>query len=204
GGQAGDVVKLAKKSVGKYKESGGNNTNAITKWFGMNGSPWCAMFISWLFNKSGASKALGKASRTAWTGDYYTSGMKKVSEKKSEPGDVAVYGHEHVNLVESKNTRIGGNEGHQVSRSGRKGGTIFRPKWAASGGSGGSGNTMMTSFWDSHQPMANGKKMSADSIASSVIPLGSKLNVKVGGKSASGSLDDLGPNSFVYKRHHPK
>src|SRR5690606_26405688 len=168
-GSAGDVVSLAQKSVGKYPESGGNNTNAITKWFGMNGAPSCAMFISWLFNKAGASPALKKAKRTAWTGDYYTSGMKKVPEKDRKPGDVAVYGYDHVNLVENKKTRIGGNEGNNVSRSGRRGGTIFRPDWSKAGGSGGgSGNTVMTSFWDSHQPMANGKRMHSSAVASSV------------------------------------
>ncbi|MFC7739696.1 hypothetical protein ACFQXA_38085 [Nocardiopsis composta] len=62
------VVRLAEASLGRYPEAGGNNVNAITRWYGMNGAPWCAMFISWLFAQTGNSRALGRASRTAWTG----------------------------------------------------------------------------------------------------------------------------------------
>src|SRR5690606_41994355 len=50
----------------------------------------------------------------------------------------------------------------------------------------------------------NGKRMHSSAVASSVVPLGTKIRAKVGSKSATGSIDDLGPSSFVYKRHHPK
>jgi len=40
-GEARNVLKVARAAVGKYPESGGNNTNAITRWYGMNGQPWC-------------------------------------------------------------------------------------------------------------------------------------------------------------------
>lgn len=128
----GAVVNLARASVGKYPESNGNNVNAITRWFGMNGAPWCAMFISWLFAKTGNSRALGRASRTAWTGDYYTSGMRRVSSPR--PGDVAVYGTRHVNLVAGGGRRIGGNESNNVSISNRSGGAVFRPMWGRARG----------------------------------------------------------------------
>ncbi|PRX95567.1 hypothetical protein [Allonocardiopsis opalescens] len=130
-GQAGDVVRLAAASVGRYPEvPGGSNRNAITSWFGMNGAPWCAMFISWLFAQAGASGSLGRAARTAWTGDYYTSGMRQVPESARQPGDVAVYGTRHVNLVTGPSSRIGGNEGDNVRISNRRGGAIFRPFWS--------------------------------------------------------------------------
>lgn len=128
------VVRLAEASIGKYPESGGNNTNDITRWYGMSGAPWCAMFISWLFAQAGASKALKGASRTAWTGDYYTSGMRRAGNPM--PGDVAVYGTRHVNLVASMGggKRIGGNQSNNVtSGGGYGGGSIFRPDWGAVG-----------------------------------------------------------------------
>ena len=143
-GVPGKVVRLAAQAVGKYPESGGNNTNAITRWFGMNGQPWCAMFISWLFAKANASGSLGRAARTAWTGDYYTSGMRRVSEANRRPGDVAVYGTRHVNLVTGPNSRIGGNEGNNVQLSNRRGGTIFRPHWKTTSRSGPGGAEMAT------------------------------------------------------------
>lgn len=94
----------------------------------------CAMFISWLFARAGASKALGGASRTAWTGDYYTSGMQRTSSPM--PGDVAVYGRNHVNLVTSPGggRRVGGNQSNNVTAGGGySGGAIFRPNWGAVG-----------------------------------------------------------------------
>lgn len=123
------VVRLAESSLGKYPESNGNNVNAITRWFGMNGAPWCAMFISWLFAQTGASKALGGAARTAWTGDYYGSGMARTNNP--QPGDVAVYGTRHVNLIATPGggRRIGGNQGNNVTASPYSGGAIFRPMW---------------------------------------------------------------------------
>lgn len=134
------IIRIAESAVGQHPEvPNGSNRNAITSWFGMNGAPWCAMFISWLFSKANASRALGGASRTAWTGDYYGAGMRRVSDPM--PGDVAVYGTRHVNLIASPGgrVRIGGNEGNNVRRStGYSGGAIFRPNWErlgfASGG----------------------------------------------------------------------
>lgn len=131
-GPAG-VVRLAEASIGKYPESGGNNTNDITRWFGMNGAPWCAMFISWLFAQTGASRALGGAARTAWTGDYYGAGMRRTNSPM--PGDIAVYGTKHVNLIASEGggRRIGGNQSNNVTAAPYSGGAIFRPNWGLAG-----------------------------------------------------------------------
>lgn len=133
-GLPGNVVRIAQASVGKYPESGGNNRNAITSWFGMNGQPWCAMFISWLFAQAKASGSLGRASRTAWTGDYYNSGMKRVGTRL--PGDVLVYGTRHVNLSLGGRRTIGGNESNNVRYSSNYPGSpaIFRPHWNHVGG----------------------------------------------------------------------
>lgn len=127
------VAALAEASIGRYPERNGNNTNAITSWYGMNGAAWCAMFISWLFAQSGASKALGGAARTAWTGDYYSSGMARTNSP--QPGDVAVYGTRHVNLVTTAGggRRVGGNQSNNVTAAPYSGGAIFRPNWGAVG-----------------------------------------------------------------------
>ncbi|KOX10146.1 hypothetical protein [Nocardiopsis sp. NRRL B-16309] len=129
------VVGLAEASIGRFPEiPSGSNQNAITSWYGMNGAPWCAMFISWLFSQVGASSALGGASRTAWTGDYYGSGMSTTNNPM--PGDVAVYGTRHVNLVTSPggSRRVGGNQSNNVTAGGGySGGTIFRPNWGLAG-----------------------------------------------------------------------
>ena len=45
------VVQLAQGEVGT-RESG-NNLQKYGRWYGMNGQPWCAMFVSWVFAKAG-------------------------------------------------------------------------------------------------------------------------------------------------------
>lgn len=67
---ASKVINVAKKEVGylekktnawlgnKTKNAGSNNYTKYGKWFGMNGVFWCAIFISWIFNKAfGKEKA---------------------------------------------------------------------------------------------------------------------------------------------------
>jgi hypothetical protein len=49
--QATAVVTAAKKHLG-YKE-GTNNDTIFGTWAGMNHQPWCAMFISYVFNEAG-------------------------------------------------------------------------------------------------------------------------------------------------------
>jgi hypothetical protein len=46
-----DVVHLAKKQVGYHER--GDNLTKYGAWYGLNGQPWCGMFVSWVFAKSG-------------------------------------------------------------------------------------------------------------------------------------------------------
>jgi hypothetical protein len=67
---ANKVINVAAKEVGylekktnawlgsKTKNAGSNNYTKYGKWFGMNGVYWCAICISWIFNKAfGKTKA---------------------------------------------------------------------------------------------------------------------------------------------------
>ena len=65
---ASKVVKVAEAEEGylekktnkwlsfKTKNAGSNNYTKYGKWFGMNGVFWCAIFISWIFNKAFGKK----------------------------------------------------------------------------------------------------------------------------------------------------
>lgn len=143
-GVPGRVLAIARGAVGNYPEvPNGSNTNAITRWYGMN-DQWCAMFISWLFAQANASGSLGRARRTAWTGDYYRSGMQRVGTRR--PGDVLVYGTRHVNLSLGGRRTIGGNESNNVRYSNNYPGNpaIFRPAWAGMAKGGVVGQDMLS------------------------------------------------------------
>jgi len=44
------IVEIAKKEL-NYQESANNNTK-YGKWYGLNNNPWCAMFVSWVFDQA--------------------------------------------------------------------------------------------------------------------------------------------------------
>jgi cell wall-associated NlpC family hydrolase len=50
------IVEIAKGKLG-YQEIG-NNNNDFGKWYGLNNQPWCAMFVSWVYNKAGLSGSI--------------------------------------------------------------------------------------------------------------------------------------------------
>lgn len=83
---------------------------------------------------------------------------------------------------------------------GNQSGVKFSDAEAPSGAARGSGRTVFTSFWDDFQPMANGRRMHGKALASSYIPMGSRIRVVINGKSEVGTVDDLGPAKFVYDR----
>lgn len=58
-----DAVKLAKSKVGTIETP--VNIQEFGKWYGMNGVPWCAIFVSWCFANSG-SKSFSRRSRWAY------------------------------------------------------------------------------------------------------------------------------------------
>lgn len=85
------VLDIARAELGYTETPAGSNLTKYGKWFGLNGNPWCMMFIQWVFFQAGAYELLpahtgscGAFMRAAqaqgrWvTGDY-------------QPGDVVIY-----------------------------------------------------------------------------------------------------------------
>ncbi len=51
---ANKMVTIAEAELAKgFKEKNGNNITPYGKWYGMDGQPWCAMFVSWCANEAG-------------------------------------------------------------------------------------------------------------------------------------------------------
>ena len=65
---AKEILAVARVELG-YKESpAGSNRTKYGAWFGLNGQPWCMMFIQWVFTQAGAESLL--AARTASCGAF--------------------------------------------------------------------------------------------------------------------------------------
>lgn len=49
-----DVINHAKKFVDEKYAEEGDNLTIMGKWYGLDGQPWCAMFVSYCFHLAGA------------------------------------------------------------------------------------------------------------------------------------------------------
>jgi cell wall-associated NlpC family hydrolase len=94
--KAADVLSHAKKFVDeKYAETGDNHT-IMGKWYGTDGLPWCAAFVSYCFNLAGALdliKVTGKkgfASCDVGMKAFAKAGM-LVPVGQAKPGDIVFF-----------------------------------------------------------------------------------------------------------------
>lgn len=109
GGAGARAVAFGEAHVGKDAESFGQNLgpelNKLEGTFGMKGEPWCAMFATTAAADGGAPTSVRTASvaeirQWASTGTHgYMYGL--LSPTKARPGDLLVFGDQHVALVKS-------------------------------------------------------------------------------------------------------
>lgn len=131
------------KHIGTKEKPPGSNRTPFGEWFGLDGVPWCAIYVSYCF-EIGAGYQLGKGS----TGGVYPGkGMAYVPSVEAwlrssgqwlgrvtpQPGDIAIYNWDggvpdHIGIVESSagggkfvaqegNTSVGNNsDGGEVMR----------------------------------------------------------------------------------------
>lgn len=134
---AAALIAEARKHVG-YVE-GPKKDNLFGKWYGMNGAPWCAMFVSYCMNISG-SGALIKGAQGPKGFASCGAGIKFFKAKKAwfpasaaKPGDLVFFDWErdgeqdHVGIVVSndpKTKTMKTIEGNTSSASQSNGGTV--------------------------------------------------------------------------------
>lgn len=147
---AEQILQVARAELG-YKESpAGSNRTKYGAWFGLNGQPWCMMFIQWVFASEGAAALL--PARTASCGAFMRSAQAagRWVTGGYQPGDVVIYDFpgnnvrtDHCGIVEQLagggimaiegNTGSGNDaDGGQVQRRVRSNNVIlgaFRPDY---------------------------------------------------------------------------
>lgn len=132
GGDGRKVVKVAEKYVGLS-----GNPNKFTRAWGLDGYPWCGMFVGEVFKEAGAKKALKRVSWPPLVSSYRT--LPKVSRSAAKPGDVALYRGDsgHINIFTGRGAvTIGGNESNAVRRQSgyiNSASSIRRPAFALGG-----------------------------------------------------------------------
>lgn len=104
-GTANELLKIAAGEIG-YKESPANsNKTKYGEWYGLNGQPWCMMFVQWVFNQAGVPLPARTASCGALMRAAQGAGQWKT--KGFLPGDVVIYDFpggaatDHCGILES-------------------------------------------------------------------------------------------------------
>jgi hypothetical protein len=113
-----------------------------------------------------------------------------------------------VGLVHSEAPKAAGAGTAQVPKGGsflapgEEGHTVKLPKQTEKKAAGLPGGISTgTSFWDAQT--ASGKPMSYHTLASPYWPLGTKVKVTIGKKSAVGVVEDFGPAEWAVAQHNP-
>lgn len=121
------------------------NKTKYGKWYGLDGQPWCAMFVSWVFYKAGritevaASGKKGFASCDAGL-KWFAKKGKLIPIGDAQPGDIAFFQFDsdaqpdHVGIVIKNNKRlkrlvcIEGNTAADAKGSQSNGDGVYRKK----------------------------------------------------------------------------
>ena len=87
------IIEVAKQELG-YKESPANsNLTKFGKWFGFDGVAWCAMFVSWCYDKAGyplGNIGFSKGFAGCQTGYVHWLKTKEITTTP-KPGDIVLF-----------------------------------------------------------------------------------------------------------------
>lgn len=128
------VLAIARDEIGTTESPPNSNVVKYSRWYPMNGSPWCAMFVSWVLDQAGI---------TGFKHAYTPTGAERFRQQDRwftshpEPGDLVYYDFppheriEHVGIVVRENddgsiTTIEGNTSSGNEGSQSNGGGVFR------------------------------------------------------------------------------
>lgn len=137
-GSARDVLNIAQKWIG-YKESpAGSNRSHFGSWYGVDGVPWCAMFVSFCLFSADVKLNIESPKGFKYC-PYGVSWFKKQGKWKTnnpQPGDVVFFDWVmngipeafHVGFVESVNANgtINTIEGNTGATNASNGGQVMR------------------------------------------------------------------------------
>lgn len=110
---AAKVLENARAELGYCESPAGSNKTKYGKEYGMDGQPWCAMFVWWVFDKAGCPELFFGGKKSAYCptiADHYIAKKQTVSKSKGEPGDIVLFdfnsnnSSDHIGIIESKNS----------------------------------------------------------------------------------------------------
>jgi len=153
------VLAIAKKFVDEAYAEEGDNLTIMGKWYGLNGQPWCAMFVSYCFDQAGLVQLVAAQSKKGFAScdaglKYFAKNNQLVPVGQAQPGDIVFFQFDqdaepdHVGIVYSNDGKnlvcFEGNTSGDTKGSQSNGGGAYkkkrpyslvmgvvRPKWPA-------------------------------------------------------------------------
>jgi hypothetical protein len=132
---AGKVLDIARDQIGVKETPANSNVCKFSKWYPMAGSPWCAMFVSWVLDRAGIE---GYKHAYTPSGAALFQQQRRWFSANPKPGDIVYFDFpdslpriQHVGFVEKVNgdgsiVAIEGNTSAGASGSQDNGGGVFR------------------------------------------------------------------------------
>ena len=110
-----NLLEIAKAEIG-YQEQPVNDTK-YGKWYGLNNQAWCAMFVSWCYDKAGlgakVSAQSGKGFASCDAGlKWFAKNNKLIPVGQAKAGDIAFFQFDkdaepdHVGIIKFNNTAL--------------------------------------------------------------------------------------------------
>lgn len=129
---AQQLISVATGQLGYKEQPAGSNRTKYGEWYGMNGQPWCAIFISWCAAQIGATDLLGGkfAYTPSWANWFKSHGQWLDREEKPQPGDLVFFHNSsricHVGIVTRRNGTVSVStiEGNTSAGSNANGGQV--------------------------------------------------------------------------------
>jgi hypothetical protein len=129
---AQSVLNVARSQLGIEESPAGSNRTKYGAWYGMDGNPWCAMFVSWCFNYAGEALHITTDKGYSYC-PFGVNYFKHINRWSTSPsaGAIVFYGNnglaEHTGIVESfTSTAIVAIEGNTSVGNNTNGGEVMR------------------------------------------------------------------------------
>ena len=124
-----DVVKIAAGELGNTETPANSNRTKYGAWYGLDGYPWCMMFVQWCCAQAGRPLPYKTASCSQLL-DWYRKYQPEQIVDRPVPGDIILYNFGHTGILESAGeetiTAIEGNTSAGEAGSQSDGGGVFR------------------------------------------------------------------------------
>jgi cell wall-associated NlpC family hydrolase len=135
------VVEIARGELGVTEIP--DNLTKYGKWYGLDGNPWCAMFVSWCFDQAGEIKKVAASGKKGFAScdaglKWFAKKGKLIPVGQAQPGDVVFFQFDddiqpdHVGIVVKNNPLrkslvcVEGNTSSGNAGSQSNGGGVYR------------------------------------------------------------------------------